>query len=61
MLMRLFLLLAAALALVTTSVGAAEGIEEKVKLCATCHGEKGVPINKHIPVARSRRRSRSRT
>jgi cytochrome c553 len=50
MLMRLVLLLAAALALITTSVGAAEGIEEKVKLCATCHGEKGVPINKHIPV-----------
>lgn len=26
------------------------GIEEKVKLCATCHGENGVPINKDTPV-----------
>ena len=25
-------------------------IEEKVKLCATCHGENGVPINKETPV-----------
>jgi len=48
--MRLVLLLAAALALITTRAGAAEGIEEKVKLCATCHGEKGVPINKTTPV-----------
>ena len=28
----------------------AEGIEEKVKLCATCHGEKGIPINQMTPV-----------
>jgi len=48
--MRLVLLLAAALALIATRAGAAEGIEEKVKLCATCHGEKGVPINKTTPV-----------
>jgi len=48
--MRLVLLLAAALALITTRAGAAEGIEEKAKLCATCHGEKGVPINKTTPV-----------
>jgi len=48
--MRLILLLAAALALITTRAGAAEGIEEKVKLCATCHGEKGVPINHTTPV-----------
>jgi cytochrome c553 len=50
MLMRLVLFLAAALALITTGAGAAEGIEEKAKLCATCHGEKGVPINKTTPV-----------
>jgi len=25
-------------------------IEDKVKLCATCHGEKGVPISHEIPV-----------
>jgi cytochrome c553 len=25
-------------------------IEEKVKLCATCHGENGVPINETTPV-----------
>ena len=29
---------------------AAEGIEEKAKLCATCHGEQGVPINSTTPV-----------
>ncbi|MBM3543487.1 MAG: cytochrome c4 [Alphaproteobacteria bacterium] len=25
-------------------------IAEKVKLCATCHGEQGIPINKQTPV-----------
>jgi cytochrome c553 len=25
-------------------------ITEKVKLCATCHGEQGIPINKQTPV-----------
>jgi cytochrome c553 len=25
-------------------------LEERVKLCATCHGENGVPINKETPV-----------
>lgn len=29
---------------------AAKGIEEKAKLCATCHGEQGIPINKTTPV-----------
>src|SRR3990170_8277006 len=29
---------------------AAEAIEEKAKLCATCHGEQGIPINKTTPV-----------
>jgi cytochrome c553 len=27
-----------------------EGIEEKVKLCATCHGEQGTPIDRQTPV-----------
>jgi cytochrome c553 len=27
-----------------------QGVEEKVKLCATCHGEQGIPINKQTPV-----------
>lgn len=27
-----------------------QGMEEKVKLCATCHGEQGIPINKQTPV-----------
>lgn len=27
-----------------------QGIEEKAKLCATCHGEQGIPINKETPV-----------
>jgi cytochrome c553 len=26
------------------------GVEDKVKLCATCHGEQGIPINKQTPV-----------
>lgn len=26
------------------------GVEEQVRLCATCHGENGVPINKDTPV-----------
>lgn len=29
---------------------AAEAIAEKAKLCATCHGEQGTPINKQTPV-----------
>ena len=29
---------------------AAEAIEEKAKLCTTCHGEQGIPINKTTPV-----------
>ncbi len=29
---------------------AAEAIEEKAKLCAACHGEQGIPINKTTPV-----------
>ena len=39
-----------AFALIATSACAAEGIEEKAKLCATCHGEKGVPITTTTPV-----------
>jgi len=27
-----------------------QSIEEKAKLCATCHGEQGIPINKETPV-----------
>jgi cytochrome c553 len=47
---------AAALAAATLLAGgnalaqANQGIEEKVKLCATCHGENGVPIDKKTPV-----------
>ncbi len=29
---------------------AADPIAEKAKLCATCHGEQGIPINKTTPV-----------
>jgi cytochrome c553 len=29
---------------------AAADIAEKAKLCATCHGEQGIPINKQTPV-----------
>ena len=29
---------------------AAEAVAEKAKLCATCHGDHGIPINKTTPV-----------
>ena len=32
------------------SVARAETVEDKAKVCATCHGEVGVPIDKTIPV-----------
>jgi cytochrome c553 len=32
------------------SASAADDIAEKAKLCATCHGEQGIPINKQTPV-----------
>lgn len=34
----------------SAAVAADAAIEEKVKLCATCHGENGVPINHTTPV-----------
>ena len=43
----------AALAMLTAGSAFAQngqGIEEKAKLCATCHGEQGTPINKQTPV-----------
>ncbi len=42
-------ILFAAVLLTSGSVSAAD-IAEKVKLCATCHGEQGIPINKQTPV-----------
>lgn len=36
--------------LVCDRASATEPVEEKAKLCATCHGEKGIPITKEIPV-----------
>ena len=30
--------------------GAADSIEDKAAICAACHGEKGVPMDKTIPV-----------
>ena len=32
------------------TASAADRIAEKAKLCATCHGEQGIPINKQTPV-----------
>ena len=29
---------------------AADPVPDKAKLCATCHGEQGIPINKTTPV-----------
>jgi len=45
----LILVLTGALALGGQAL-AAEAAPEKAALCATCHGEKGVPINKQTPV-----------
>ena len=42
-------LLVGALLMSGTAI-AAEAIEEKAKLCATCHGAQGIPINKTTPV-----------
>ena len=36
--------------LISSAALAADPIEEKAKLCATCHGEQGIPINKTTPV-----------
>ena len=40
----------AGLMLIGGNALAAEAIEEKAKLCVTCHGEQGIPINKSTPV-----------
>jgi cytochrome c553 len=40
----------AALMLISSAALAADPIADKAKLCATCHGEQGVPINKATPV-----------
>lgn len=40
----------AGLLLVGGNAFATEDIAEKAKLCATCHGEQGTPINKQTPV-----------
>lgn len=50
MTLRLVVLLAVLLMLANTNALAADGIEEKAKLCAACHGEKGIPINNTTPV-----------
>jgi cytochrome c553 len=39
-----------ALMLITSTAFAADPVADKAKLCATCHGEQGIPINKTIPV-----------
>jgi cytochrome c553 len=42
--------LLAALMLISQGALAADPIEDKAKLCAACHGEQGIPIQKTIPV-----------
>jgi cytochrome c553 len=42
--------LLAALMLISGSSLAADAIEDKAKICAACHGEQGIPIQKTIPV-----------
>lgn len=41
---------AASVLLIGGSALAAGDVAEKAKLCATCHGEQGIPINKQTPV-----------
>lgn len=43
-------LLLALLLVASAGACAADPIEDKAKLCTTCHGEQGTPINKTIPV-----------
>ncbi|MGB6969391.1 MAG: hypothetical protein WBD76_09030, partial [Methyloceanibacter sp.] len=50
MTLRLVVLLAVLLMLANAGAFAADGIEEKAKLCAACHGEKGIPIDNTTPV-----------
>ena len=40
----------AALILASSAALAADPVPDKAKLCATCHGGQGIPINKTIPV-----------
>ena len=40
----------AALILASSTALAADPVPDKAKLCATCHGEQGIPINKTTPV-----------
>ena len=40
----------AALILASSTALAADPVPDKAKLCATCHGEQGIPISKTIPV-----------
>ena len=32
------------------AASAPDPVAEKAKICATCHGEQGIPINKQTPV-----------
>lgn len=41
---------AASVLLIGGSALAAGDVAEKAKLCSTCHGEQGIPINKQTPV-----------
>jgi cytochrome c553 len=38
------------LAALATPAGAAEGIEAKLQVCSSCHGENGQPIDATIPI-----------
>ena len=38
------------LAALGAPAGAAEGVESKLQICSTCHGEKGQPIDATIPI-----------
>ena len=44
------LVILAALAALAAPANAAEGIDAKLQVCSSCHGENGVPIDATIPV-----------
>jgi cytochrome c553 len=47
---RLWCIVAVLLSIAATSNAEAQSIEEKAQLCAACHGDNGVPVQKTIPI-----------
>jgi cytochrome c553 len=47
---RYLLLILLAMALAMAGSARAQTLDEKVQLCAACHGENGVPVDKSVPI-----------